>query len=295
MIIGIAAHTNSARTHSSEMTFSNGCAVKDLGLSDFLPGEFAKSIADVDAVFFHHSCYNFDELVAIALRQRKHVLMDCASMTDGFTMRKICKLAEEAGVIFQVRNSRIESPLWQATLTELKNPGFIECRRTNLYANTDAESLLRELVPDILLMLSAVRSNVKRVAASQVSHPSGRSAVINVRLEFDNGTTASLIHSSLPVQKNACVSIVQRESFIDIDFDCGQASIAESSHSDNSISSRIISESYDESPQLEAFSKALASRQNTGPDAFDASMALAVGYEILDKLRILSFRGGIAS
>jgi predicted dehydrogenase len=74
------------------------------------------------------------------------------------------------------------------------------------------------MIHDIDVILSIVKSNVKRISASGVSVVSNTPDIANARLEFGNGCVANITASRISLKNMRKTRIFQRDAYIAIDF-----------------------------------------------------------------------------
>ena len=73
------------------------------------------------------------------------------------------------------------------------------------------------MIHDLDLVLSVVKSNIKRVAANGVAVISDSSDIANARVEFDNGCVANLTASRISKLNMRKVRMFQRNGYIAVD------------------------------------------------------------------------------
>src|SRR5690625_3297340 len=100
------------------------------------------------------------------------------------------------------------------------NPLFIESHRVAPFKlrGTDVDVVLDLMIHDIDLSLGMVKSPLSSLAASGTSVLSDEMDIVNARLEFENGCAAKGTSSRGSVRAERCMSILQREASISIDF-----------------------------------------------------------------------------
>ena len=80
-------------------------------------------------------------------------------------------------------------------------------------------SLIHDLmIHDIDIILSIVKSNVKRISANGVAVVSETPDIANARIEFDNGCVANLTASRVSLTSMRKTRIFQKNAYITIDF-----------------------------------------------------------------------------
>ncbi len=97
---------------------------------------------------------------------------------------------------------------------------FIEAHRLAQFnpRGTDVAVILDLMIHDIDIVLSLVKSPVRRISASGVAVLSEKSDIANARIEFDNGCVANLTASRISLKKMRKMRLFQRDAYIGIDF-----------------------------------------------------------------------------
>jgi predicted dehydrogenase len=124
----------------------------------------------------------------------KHVFIE-KPVTSTIREAKILReLVKEAGVCLQVGHVERFNPAFIAALPYIKDPKFFEIHRLAQYNNrgTDVSVVLDLMLHDLDLLMSLVRSNIKRISAVASKVVSNSSDMANARIEFENGCVANI-------------------------------------------------------------------------------------------------------
>jgi len=162
----------------------------------------------------HFSCVNE------ALRARKHVFVEKPLSETLEEAKKMVLLTNEAEVVLQVGHVERFNPAFQAALPYLKNPMFIETHRLAQFnpRGTDVPVVLDLMIHDLDIILSVVKSRVKKIAASGVAVISDSHDITNARLEFENGCVANLTASRISMKNMRKSRFFQKDTYISVDF-----------------------------------------------------------------------------
>ena len=97
---------------------------------------------------------------------------------------------------------------------------FIEGHRLAQFnpRGTDVPVVLDLMIHDLDIVLSVVKSNIRKVHASGVNVVSDTPDIANVRLEFDNGAVANLTASRISMKNMRKTRFFQRDAYISVDF-----------------------------------------------------------------------------
>lgn len=191
---------------------------EEFGLKRF---EDASSLIDVSEVvdivtptISHYDC------AVEALKKSKHVFIEKPIATTPQEALKLIDLAVEAGVKVQVGHVERFNPAFTAAKGEINKPLFIEAHRLAEFnpRGTDVSVVLDLMIHDIDIILSVVKSNIRRVHASGVNVVSDTPDIANARLEFDNGAVANLTASRISLKNMRKTRFFQRDAYITVDF-----------------------------------------------------------------------------
>lgn len=155
-----------------------------------------------------------------AIRKSKHVFIEKPLTETVDEGKALIDLAHEAGVKVQVGHVERFNPAFQAGIPYFKNPMFIETHRLAQFnpRGTDVPVVLDLMIHDLDIILSVVKSNVKRISASGVSVVSDTPDIANARIEFDNGCVANLTASRISMKNMRKSRFFQKDAYISVDF-----------------------------------------------------------------------------
>jgi len=160
------------------------------------------------------------EIASKALRQSKHVFIEKPITQTDEEAKKLVKLAHEAGVTVQVGHVERFNSAFKAAKDYIETPLFIETHRLAQYnpRGTDVPVVLDLMIHDLDIILSTVKSPVKRISASGVAVVSDTPDITNARLEFENGCVANLTASRISLKNMRKSRFFQRDAYISVDF-----------------------------------------------------------------------------
>ncbi|PKP27585.1 MAG: oxidoreductase [Bacteroidetes bacterium HGW-Bacteroidetes-22] len=155
-----------------------------------------------------------------ALKMARHVFIEKPIVTTPAEALELMKIASEAGVKVQVGHVERFNPAFLAARPHLNQPMFIETHRLAMFnpRGTDVPVILDLMIHDIDIVLSVVKSPVKRISASGVAIVSDTPDIANARLEFDNGCVANLTASRISLKNMRKSRFFQRDAYISVDF-----------------------------------------------------------------------------
>ncbi len=190
---------------------------EELKVPSFLSAlELIKNVDVVDVVVPTIAHY---EYATIALRQFKHVFIEKPLAGTIEEAKGLVALAREANVKTQVGHVERFNPAFLAVKGRCDNPMFIEAHRLAQFnpRGTDVSVILDLMIHDIDIILSLVKSDVKRISASGVSVVSDTPDIANARIEFDNGCVANLTSSRISLKNMRKIRMFQKDAYISID------------------------------------------------------------------------------
>ncbi|MBK5284459.1 MAG: Gfo/Idh/MocA family oxidoreductase [Bacteroidia bacterium] len=159
-------------------------------------------------------------LAAEAIKKSKHVFIEKPVTATVHEADKLIALAREANVKAQVGHIERFNPAFAVARPYLNNPMFIETHRLAEFnpRGTDVSVVHDLMIHDIDIVLSVVRSPVKKISASGVAVVSDTPDIANARIEFDNGCVANLTASRMSMKNMRKSRFFQHNAYISVDF-----------------------------------------------------------------------------
>ena len=150
----------------------------------------------------------------------KHVFIEKPVAATAEEAEKLIEIANEAQVKVQVGHVERFNPAFVAARPFLEQPMFIETHRLAQFnpRGTDVPVVLDLMIHDIDIILSVVKSKIRKVSASGVAVVSDTPDIANARLEFDNGCVANLTASRISMKNMRKSRFFQRNAYIAVDF-----------------------------------------------------------------------------
>jgi len=283
-------------------------AVEELGVKRFESIEAL--IAEVDIVDIVSPTISHFDCASAAIKQSKHIFIEKPVTATLEECKTLISLAREANVKVQVGHVERFNPAFVAAKPYLGKPMFIEAHRLAGFnpRGTDVSVVLDLMIHDIDIVLSVVKSNIKKISASGVAVVSDTPDITNARIEFDNGCVANITASRISIKNMRKARFFQRDAYISVDFleketkifrlqelqgepdplsltidlgaDKGQKEIFY--ESPDIIPSNAIQE------ELSAFLKSVVNDENPVVPIEDGYRALEVAMQIMDKIEMQS-------
>jgi predicted dehydrogenase len=154
------------------------------------------------------------------LKKSKHLFIEKPVTSTIEEAKSLLHLANEAKVKVQVGHVERFNPAFIAARPYCSQPMFIESHRLAQFnpRGTDVSVVLDLMIHDIDVVLSVVKSTIKRISASGVAVVSDTPDIANARIEFDNGCVANLTASRISMKNMRKSRFFQRDAYISVDF-----------------------------------------------------------------------------
>lgn len=181
------------------------------------PKDLMNSVDCVDVVTPTLSHYAY---VSEAIKMRKHVFVEKPLAETMDEAKSLVALCLEADVKVQVGHVERFNPAFQAAIPYFNSPMFIETHRLAQFnpRGTDVPVVLDLMIHDLDVILSIVKSRVKKISASGVAVISDSHDITNARLEFENGCVANLTASRISLKNMRKSRFFQKDAYISVDF-----------------------------------------------------------------------------
>ncbi|MFU8843329.1 MAG: Gfo/Idh/MocA family protein [Bacteroidales bacterium] len=191
---------------------------KEFGVKRY--ADLARLITEVDIVDIVTPTVSHFDCATQALKGFRHVFIEKPVVTTPAEARQLISLAEEAEVKVQVGHVERFNPAFTAAKPYLTKPMFIETHRLAQFnpRGTDVPVILDLMIHDIDIVLSVVRSNIRKINASGVAVVSDTPDIANARLEFDSGCVANLTASRISMKNMRKSRFFQEDAYIAVDF-----------------------------------------------------------------------------
>lgn len=177
-------------------------------------------IDQVDAVDIVTPTISHYDCASVAIRNSKHVFIEKPVTETMDEAKSLLNLVEEADVKVQVGHVERFNPAFIKASDTINNPMFIETHRLAQFnpRGCDVPVVLDLMIHDIDIVLSVVKSNIRRISASGVAIVSDTPDICNARIEFDNGCVANLTSSRISLKNMRKSRFFQKDAYISVDF-----------------------------------------------------------------------------
>ncbi len=288
---------------------------KEFGIKHFETIEGLLAVVDaVDIVtptFAHYEC------ASKSIRNSKHVFIEKPITNTIEEAKSLIQLSKEANVKVQVGHVERFNPAFLAARDYCSSPMFIETHRLAQFnpRGTDVSVVLDLMIHDIDVILSVVKSNIKRISASGVAVVSDSPDIANARIEFDNGCVANLTASRISMKNMRKSRFFQKDAYISVDFLDKKVDVIRLKNIDGEADPLAVTidlgpgkgskQIYFENPktqstnaikmELEMFAESIMNNTTPIVSADDGYKALDVAYRIIEKMRVTADKSEFSS
>ncbi|MDL2262088.1 hypothetical protein LJC11_01130 [Bacteroidales bacterium OttesenSCG-928-I21] len=200
-----------SETDNQEELFDNLRIKKYSGISSL--------INEVDAVIAFSPMSNIAD-VEFFVKNSKHVFFEPSSIYSNEDLLKLVSVVDEANVKVQAAFHYRFNNTFLAAKPFIKFPKFIQSNNFKTF-NSDTKSssvLLDMLKNDIDIVLSVVKSNIKKISANATSVSSKDPDIIDTRIEFMNGSVAQLTVGRISTENSHIINFYCPKNYVNIDF-----------------------------------------------------------------------------
>ncbi|MHB8623308.1 MAG: Gfo/Idh/MocA family oxidoreductase [Sulfuricaulis sp.] len=177
-------------------------------------------IGNVDAVSIVVPTVYHGQVAKPFLEHGVHMLMEKPIAPTFEESSELVKLAERAGVIFQVGHLERFNAGIMALADRALNPRFIEVHRLGPFVEraTDVDVVTDLMIHDIDIVLSLVGSNIRSISATGIPVLTEHVDIANARIEFENGAVANVTASRVSNKKLRRIRVFGKEHYYGLDY-----------------------------------------------------------------------------
>ena len=262
-----------------------------------------------DAIDIVTPTINHYECADSALKAGKHVFIEKPVVSTPEEAKKLMSTAEEAQTKVQVGHVERFNPAFVSVKDKIDSPMFIETHRLAQFnpRGTDVPVVLDLMIHDLDIILSSVKSRLRKLSASGVCVVSDTPDIANARLEFDNGCVANLTASRISMKNMRKSRFFQKNAYISVDFLTKESEIVSMSDVDPKTADPLAmvlelgegkgaKEIHFSKPkseetnaiveELSSFAQAIVNDTETPVSLYDGYQALLVAHQIVEKIGI---------
>jgi len=184
-------------------------------------------LSQVEAVSVATVTQSHYDVAMQVIKRGVHLLIEKPITATIEQAKAITERAETKGLKLQVGHIERFNPAILALEPYNITPLFIESHRLAQFnpRGSDVAVVLDLMIHDIDLILSLVKSKVKRIDANGIAVISDTPDIANARLQFENGCVANVTASRISQNKMRKMRLFQRDAYISIDFAQGLSEV----------------------------------------------------------------------
>lgn len=204
---------------------------------------YEELLSEIECIDIVTSAIGLYEFAVMALRKSKHIFIEKPVTQSIDEAKNLVNLAREANVKVQVGYTNRFNPAFVAGISSINKPKIIDVQNHLLYNSEVSEiSLVMDLMlSDIDIVLSIVKSAVKKISANGFSVFSNNLDVVNVRLEFSNGCVANFTASTVSKKYKHEIQFFQVDKCVNVNFLTKEIELIQSNvNEDSDLNTKMI-------------------------------------------------------
>jgi len=149
-----------------------------------------------------------------------HMLMEKPIAPTYEESQELVRLADEAGVIFQVGHlERFNAGIMELA-ARVQSPRFIEVHRIGPFVAraTDVDVVTDLMIHDIDIVMALVKSDIKSLSATGIPVITDHVDIANARIEFENGAVANVTASRVSSKKLRRIRVFGNRHYYGLDY-----------------------------------------------------------------------------
>ena len=265
----------------------------NLQLHEYLTKEFqlqffdnARHLFDVcDAVIICTPNQSIMKYLHVGIKTGKHIFLGRPLVHEMSELLYIEDLVREAGIKMQVSLSDSFNPVFKKLKAITEEPVFIEMKRNIAFETSKSHSQIiqESLLKDICLLLNLSKGNVHKVIYSNVFK---QMDFVQIRIEFDNGTSAHISINTISNSKGFHIQSYRPSKVITANLLNGRMNIITQSNISSKLSEVNIEleETDTIHEELNAFAESIIKNKECLNSMTDFYKASELTYKILKSL-----------
>jgi predicted dehydrogenase len=176
-------------------------------------------VSSSDALIISESKSEYYNLAVMALKHARHLFLPVTLVQTVAEANKLIKLANEANVILKVHKPGIFPPDFKKQFAFNGEIWLIELHHyARVTEDNPGKSLFYNLLHNLDFILGLTRSNVVSMKATGLNMLSPGVDIINARIDFDNGCSATMTCNCASVRDEHVGTIVLKDKIMRVDF-----------------------------------------------------------------------------
>jgi predicted dehydrogenase len=176
-------------------------------------------VSSSDALIISESKSEYYNLAVMALKHARHLFLPVTLVQTVAEANKLIKLANEANVILKVHKPGIFPPDFKKQFAFNGEIWLIELHHyARVTEDNPGKSLFYNLLHNLDFILGLTRSNVVSMKATGLNMLSSGVDIVNARIDFDNGCSATMTCNCASVRDEHVGTIVLKDKIMRVDF-----------------------------------------------------------------------------
>ncbi len=233
------------------------------------------------------------------LQRRTHLLIEKPLTQTLEEADQLIEAAAASQTILQVGHTERFNAAVVKLAEIVEKPAFIESNRLSPFPerSTDIDVVLDIMIHDIDIILSLLKSPVKKFDAVGIPVITSKIDIANTRIEFENGCIANVTASRVSLKRERKLRIFQPEKYISLDYQAQTLNVVELKHPERRYdfpNSRPVIVPYQiaiekQEPlkvELDSFVRCVQTRGIPVVSGIDGRNALSAAFQILRTMRL---------
>ncbi|MBN2276023.1 MAG: hypothetical protein JXR41_05020 [Bacteroidales bacterium] len=247
-------------------------------------------ICNSDALIIAENQRDYYDLAVMTLKHARHLFLPVTAMQTIAEANKLVKLANEANVILKVYKPGIFPASFSLSIPLNGNIWLIELHHyVKVKEDKEDKNLFYNLLYNLEFILGLTRSNVVSMKAAGLNMLSSGIDIINARIDFDNGCSATVTCNCASAKDEHVGTIVLKDKIMRVDFireDGVVWNVTASKQINNSITTDRFSFHHgdDLSENLISFVSMLNDKSHLLVNSEDSFKSFILATKIMDKV-----------
>jgi predicted dehydrogenase len=210
-VVGEGEYNSKISSLTSNELFTVDFFVHQSNVTDFILKSDIILITNANNAFKHAD---------MAVRNGKHIFIENIANFTAQEVEELIKTCKEGSIQSSIHFQENRNPAIESIKENIKTPLFIESHRLSTLKNVRCENdvVFELMMQDIFIVLSIVKSEIKRISATGIKVISDYKDIANARLEFTNGCIANFTASRISLKEMNKMRIFQKDSYYSVDF-----------------------------------------------------------------------------
>jgi hypothetical protein len=241
-----------------------------------------------EVLFIQHTGPETLDIVTNALKHSRHLMLMNIECLDRAAVTLILKFHREAGTVLKVGRIERANAALQACGKMIINPSLFEVKLMQVnktgFSRKRGETAIMKML-DALLFLCPL--NIQKLQSLRNPAKYTSDGLVHARIEFDNGSVASLLFSELSEDDSFTIDVYQDKMLVRVDMLRESLHRIERPGNGGAVTS-LIQEFKSRSSRpfendLDDLYKLITSKNNIAKDLFEASRLLDLTRKIMEK------------